>query len=63
MAEKLTNKLESHRTAFVKKQIDEDGNFDWTAWFLNIVVFPSLMDIAERVDAIEASRRKGNGDG
>ncbi len=63
MAEgKLAKKLEAHRTAFLRKQMDGD-HIDFAAWFLSMVVFPSLEDIAERIDAIEASRRKGTDDG
>jgi len=61
MAKKLKDKLEAHRTAFLKKQMDDDS-LDWTAWFLSMVVFPSLKDIADGIDAIEASRKKGPGD-
>lgn len=65
MAEKLTSKLEAHRTAFLQKVTNGeiDGQMAWTTWFLSMVVFPSLKDIADRVDAIEASRRKGTDDG
>lgn len=60
MAEKLTEKLEAHRTAFLQKQMEDNLNnhSTWAAWYLSIVVFPSLKDIAERIDAIEASRKK-----
>jgi len=61
MAKKLKDKLEAHRTKFLQKQVEEDSNIDWTAWFLSMVVFPSLKDIADRVDAIEASRKKRTG--
>lgn len=61
MAEKLASKLEAHRTKFLQKQM-EDGNIDYASWFLSLVVFPSLKDIAERIDAIEASRNKKGGD-
>ena len=65
MAEKLTSKLEAHRTAFLQKLVESDigdSQTAWVAWFLSMVVFPSLKDIADRVDAIEASRRKGTDD-
>ncbi len=61
MAKKLASKLEAHHTAFIKKLV-EDGSIDYAPWFLSLVVFPSLKDIAERIDAIEASRRKGTDD-
>lgn len=58
---KLKDKLEKHRTAFLQKQMEGefgDSSASWTAWFLNMVVFPSLKDIADRIDAIETSRKK-----
>lgn len=66
MAERLTKKLEAHRTAFLQKQVaGEFGKSQeaWVEWFLSMVVFPSLRDIAESIDAIEASRKKGTDDG
>lgn len=65
MAKKLASKLEAHRTAFLQKQVEGevgDSQEAWAAWFLSMVVFPSLKDIAHRIDAIEASRRKGTDD-
>lgn len=62
MTERLTEKLEAHHKAFVRKQLDDD-EIEFSSWFLSMVVFPSLRDIAERIDAIEASRRKKGTDG
>ena len=59
---KLADKLTAHLKAFAKhiggvRAKGMDGNY--TDWYLHLVVGPSLMDIAERIDAIEASRSKG----
>lgn len=55
---KLKNKLAAHMKAFLlAKENGEVG--DWSSWFLSMVVFPSLKDIANRIDDIEESRKKG----
>ena len=58
---KLADKLKAHLKAFAKHIGDSRSSGragDYAEWYLHMVVGPSLMDIAERIDAIEASRSK-----
>ena len=60
------DRLEAHRDRFDKKKSGGGMGFDYSAWFLHMVVFPSLKDIARemdrvtaRLDKMEAKRAKG----
>jgi len=60
---KLTDKLNAHEDAFDRKR-KSDNTGDWGDWYLHMVVFPSLKDIAERIDSIEermSKREKARG--
>jgi len=61
---KLADRLQSHRDKFDRRK--QEGGIDYSPWFLHLVVFPSLMDIAReldrvtaRLDDMEAKRAKG----
>jgi len=61
---KLSDRLQSHRDKFNEK--NREGGIEYSPWFLHLVVFPSLMDIAReldrvsaRLDDMEAKRAKG----
>lgn len=58
MAGNLVDKLKAHKKAFFSQR-DTKKHGGGAEWYLHLVVFPSLMDIAERLDALEASRSKG----
>jgi len=62
----LVDRFQAHRAVFDEKNKGQGDGFDYSSWFLHLVVFPSLRDIAleldrvsARLEAIEIKRDKG----
>jgi len=58
MSKSLVEKLKAHSKTFFSKR-DAGRHGGGAEWYLHLVVFPSLLDIAERMDALEAAHSKG----
>ena len=58
---RLVDRIQAHRDRFDGR--DKRDGQDYSAWFLHMVVFPSLRDIAEELDRradADVKRTKGS---